>query len=947
MTGVVWDITERERQREALRKSEAQFTRLVESDVIGIITADIHGNITEANNAFLDLVGYRREELPLRWDKMTPPEWRPLDERAIAQLMKTGRVPPWEKEYIRKDGGRVPILVGVAILDEKKRTCICPVLDLSGLKRAETDLRKSEANLSALIENASEAIFSMDKEHRLVTFNSYYREQFLAAFGKEPRVGQNLDELMPGDRYSSTRAFWKSHLDRALAAERFAIETQLKIQGETRYFITSFTPILAEWIVSGVTVYAKDITELKLAEKALERQVEAEKLFSNVCREFINVELEEIDQAVATALRLIGEFTKADRSNLFVFSRDFEDLERVQEWCADGIESQMERLKKLDVRSFPRARDRIANLQVTRAPKVAELPPEAAAEREEFEAMGVRSALAVPIVAAEAPIGALGLQMCQSERTWPEETEWVLQLVGGIMGNALERTRAQRDLKQISHKNQMILEAAGEGIYGLDLEGRATFVNPAAAQMIGWEPEDLIGKPMHAVLHHTRPDGTPYPREACPINAASRDGEVHRSDDELFWRKDGGSFPVEYIGTPIREGGQITGAVVTFNDITLRKRAEEVRYLAHLLSEVPEAVLVMDSRGRIIFWSNGAENITGYGSQEVIGDDLDSILAREDPGGGARAILASLTTPDAEGEYRGEHLIRRRDGENRLVAIHFSPSKGRDGQGTAWIGIAQEITEARRRERELMHTQRLAEVGTLAAGVAHEINNPLTVLSGNIQGFLERARRDGQERKRFEQMKRVCDRISTVVDGLLRISAPTSEQWALMNVNEVIEETMGLVEQLHPKKRVKITRHYGSDLPKLQLLRGGLQQIVMNLMMNAMDATDEGGEIRVTTTKLPCAAPTGAGSPDPTCSFPGKEIRTPSVCLCVQDSGSGIPPAALSKVFLPFFSTKEPGKGTGLGLTLTRSIVSIHQGSIDVKSEPGRGTTFQVTLPIA
>jgi PAS domain S-box-containing protein len=716
MTGVIWDITERERQQEALRTREAQFTRLVDSDVIGVITADIRGNITEANDAFLSLVGYNREELPLRWDKMTPPEWRPLDERAIEQLMKTGRVPPWEKEYLRKDGSRIPILVGVAILDEKKQTCICPVLDLSGLRRAETDLRKSEANLSALIENASEAIFSMDKQHHLITFNSYYREQFVATFGKEPRVGQNLDELIPGRRYSGTRAFWKSHLDRALAGERFTIETQLKVQGETRFYITSFTPILAEWVVSGVTVYAKDITELKLAEKALERQVETEKLLSKVSQTFINVEPEEMGQAAATMLRLIGEFTKADRSCLFVFSRDFEALESVQEWCADGIESQMERLKKLDLRSFPRARDRIANLQVIRAPIVAELPPEAAAEKEEFDAMGIRSAMAVPIVAAEAPIGALGLQMCQSERTWPEETTRVLQLVGGIMGNALERARAQRELKQLSHKNQMILDAAGEGIYGLDLEGRATFVNPAAAQMIGWAAEDLIGKPMHAVLHHTRPDGTPYPKEACPVSAAFQDGEVHRADDELFWRKDGGSFPAEYICTPIRERGQITGAVVTFNDITLRKRAEEVRYLAHLLAEVPEAVLVMDGRGRIIFWSNGAEKLTGYGSREVIGDDLGAILAREDPGRGAQAILASLAAPDSEEEYRGEHLIRRRDGESRLVAIHFSPSKGQDGQGTAWIGVAQEITEARRRERELMHAQRLGVAATCPAG---------------------------------------------------------------------------------------------------------------------------------------------------------------------------------------------------------------------------------------
>ena len=125
-----------------------------------------------------------------------------------------------------------------------------------------------------------------------------------------------------------------------------------------------------------------------------------------------------------------------------------------------------------------------------------------------------------------------------------------------------------------------ILTAAGEGIYGLDLEGRTTFANPAAARMIGWEAEDLIGKPQHDILHHTKPDGSPYPREECPIYAAFKDGTVHHVDDEVFWRKDGSSFPVEYVSTPIREDGKLTGAVVVFRDITERKQSEEILAMA-------------------------------------------------------------------------------------------------------------------------------------------------------------------------------------------------------------------------------------------------------------------------------------------------------------------------------------------------------------------------------
>lgn len=137
------------------------------------------------------------------------------------------------------------------------------------------------------------------------------------------------------------------------------------------------------------------------------------------------------------------------------------------------------------------------------------------------------------------------------------------------------RASPETDLETLRRQHELILNAVGEGVYGLDLAGRVTFVNPAAASMIGWEIQDLIGQSMHSVLHHSKPDGQPYPIHDCPIYQAFQDGRIHRANTEVFWRKDGSSFPVEYISTPMQDQqGNVIGTVVTFQDITQRKWAE-------------------------------------------------------------------------------------------------------------------------------------------------------------------------------------------------------------------------------------------------------------------------------------------------------------------------------------------------------------------------------------
>jgi len=213
-------------------------------------------------------------------------------------------------------------------------------------------------------------------------------------------------------------------------------------------------------------------------------------------------------------------------------------------------------------------------------------------------------------------------------------------------------TLSMDELLRIKHQNELILQAAGEGIYGISIDGLATFVNPASVLMTGWTPEDIIGKPVHELHHHTRQDGTPYPREECPIYAAFSDGLVHQCDNEVFWRKDGSSFPVEYTSTPIYENEELAGAVVIFRDISERKRNEQEIQRAHAEVEqmkqrlelenvyLQEELRINHDYKEIVGQSNAIQKVLNQ--IELVAPTMASVLITGESGTGKELIARAI-----------------------------------------------------------------------------------------------------------------------------------------------------------------------------------------------------------------------------------------------------------------------------------------------------------------
>jgi len=258
----------------------------------------------------------------------------------------------------------------------------------------------------------------------------------------------------------------------------------------------------------------------------------------------------------------------------------------------------------------------------------------------------------------------------------------------GVVEDITENREAKQEIERLNRQNRLILDSAGEGIYGLDREGNTTFVNPAAAALTGFDPAELIGKDQHEVIHHSRSDGTPYPREECPIHAAIRDGEVRRVDNEVFWRKDGTAFPVAYTSTPILEDDEVVGTVVTFTDVTERKESEG--WLRTIVGNVPVVLFALDREGVFTLSEGKGLEALGLESSEVVGRSVFEVYR---------------DVPEI-----AQHVRRTLDGEEvsatvgvgeATFEVFYSPLVDEGGGVVGVIGVASDITERVQAEERL------------------------------------------------------------------------------------------------------------------------------------------------------------------------------------------------------------------------------------------------------
>jgi two-component system cell cycle sensor histidine kinase/response regulator CckA len=539
----------------------------------------------------------------------------------------------------------------------------------------------------------------------------------------------------------------------------------------------------------------------------------------------------------------------------------------------------------------------------------------------------------------------------QIEKATPDGRNWFIrgyplrdargEIVGGteLTLEITERKRLEEILKRSEERYRTIINSIEEGYFEVDLSGNLTFFNNALCNITGYSHEELTG--MNNREYTTQETAQKMYKT---FNKVYRTGKPLRVVDYEIIVKDGRIMIVEMSTSLMRDtSGTPVGFRGIFRDITERKRSEEElktrqTYLESVLYSAPDAIVTLDATQRIIDWNIGAEQIFGYSSHEVVGKNIDDLVTGPD----VIEESKGLTTQVLSGRkvFPKETVRYRKDGTPVSVIVAGSPIII-NGQLQGVVAVYTDITERKKAEEQkitleaqLIQSQKMEAIGTLAGGIAHNFNNLLMSIQGNTSLMLLDTPPEHPHYERLTTIEQSVRSGSKLTSQLLGYARGGSYEVTPISINRIIHETSSTFAMT----RKDITLHHDLDntLAGVKADAGQIEQVILNIYVNAAEAMPTGGELFITTQNITHTQITKK----PYTIKPGNYIL-----LTIKDTGIGMDKATQEKVFDPFFTTKGLAKGTGLGLASVYGIVKAHGGYIDVASRKGVGTTFSIYLP--
>lgn len=923
--------------------------KILSASGMAILTYNSTGQCVFANEAACNIVGAAQAQL-LAQNFHRLESWKRSGLYTIAQKVFKTRV-SYQKELFFETTFRKASWVDCFLTTfnvAEGTHLLLMVRDISERKKMEEDLHWHQYLMQTLMDNYPDAIYFKDSKSRMIKVS-----QALAH-----KLGYNdSDELLGKQDFD---LFADEHAQKAYKDEQYILETgqplynieekETHADGSVTWVLTTKMPLIdKEQNVIGTFGISRDITERKLAEQELqESKIRYQSLFEDSPTPIWEEDLSEIK----VEIDLLREKGITDFLSYFQSNPD--------EVCklADKIKVLGINKAVLDLHKATNQEELIRNKSIifneetykvlayefayiASGKRMFDLEQELMTVTGERKFVIMRWSVLPGYETTLSRVIVSNIDITQRKKDEEELLAHRYHLENMVAQRTAETEKAKR-------QNELLLNAIGEGVFGTNEKGELTFINPAASQMLGWQPFEIRGKNIHQLVHHTKPDGQPFPETECSVYQAFKDGKTHSINNELFWRRDGSSFPVEYLSTPIKENGQLFGAVVVFTDITQRKKAEtelresEQRYRM-LASNITDVIWLLDLDGRLIYVSPSVVRQTGYTVEETMKRSTEEIFTEESLRT-IRGILSRMKEKIETGKPIREHVMElyeyRKDGTGMWVEVVYGALFDTEGNINGVLGASRDITERKKLIEELQDAKAKAEIATKAkseflANMSHEIRTPMNAIVG-FSDLLSATVSDVKQQSQVDSIRSSARGLLSIINDILDLSKIEAGKLSLENrpisLKRLLSEIEIIFSQRIKEKNLAFKVVLGKDFSEFIVIdETRLRQVLFNLIGNAVKFTDE-GSITLKMEQKQCEA----------------DSRKIDLLIEVIDTGIGIGEEQQELIFEAFNqqegqSARKYG-GTGLGLTITKRLVEMMNGTISVASRMAEGSTFKVIL---